>query len=130
MKTVLFVCVHNAVRSQMAEAFVNSLGAGRVRAISAGTEPADRINPLTAEVMREAGIDMGQHRPKQLTPEMMEQADRVITMGCGVDSTCLPVPADEDWALDDPRHMPLEGVRRTRDEIKVRVAALLQEMAL
>jgi arsenate reductase len=124
---VLFVCVGNAGRSQMAEAFFNQAARGQARAISAGTRPADAVDLQTIEVMREAGIDISGNKPKALTMEMLEQADRVVTMGCGVEGVC---PASfvetEDWHLEDPRGKPLEEVRRIRDEIESRVMRLLE----
>jgi len=128
MKTVLFVCVGNSGRSQMAEAFLNDLVNGKARAISAGTKPASAVDPRTIEVMREVGIDISAARPKALTMEMLEQADRVVTMGCGTEGVC---PASfvetEDWQLEDPKGKSLEEVRRIRDEIKTRVKRLLEK---
>ncbi|HJX13336.1 MAG TPA: arsenate reductase ArsC [Dehalococcoidales bacterium] len=129
MKTVLFVCVHNSGRSQMAEAFFNKLARGRARAISAGTRPAVHTDRNVVQAMREIGIDIRRQRPKVLTLEMMEKADRVITMGCGAEETCPAsfVPT-EDWNLDDPEGKSPEEVRRIRDEIQNRVAALVREL--
>ena len=131
MKTVLFVCVGNAGRSQMAEAFFNHLANGRARAISAGTKPAEAVDSRAIDVMREAGIDISAARPRALTMEMLEQADRVVTMGCGAEGVC---PASfvetEDWQLEDPKGKPLDEVRRIRDEIRARVQRLLETMAL
>ena len=128
MKTVLFVCVGNSGRSQMAEAFFNQAAGGKARAISAGTKPASAVDPQTIEVMREVGIDISGAKPKALTMEMLEQADRVVTMGCGVEGVC---PASfvetEDWQLEDPKGKSLEDVRRIRDEIKTRVTRLLEK---
>ena len=128
MITVLFVCVGNSGRSQMAEAFFNQAAGGKARAISAGTKPASAVDPRTIEVMREAGIDISMARPKALTMEMLDQADRVVTMGCGVEGVC---PASfvetEDWQLADPKGKPIEEVRRIRDEIKTRVTRLLEK---
>jgi arsenate reductase len=128
MKTVLFVCVGNSGRSQIAEAFFNQAASGEARAISAGTKPASAVDPRTIEVMREVGIDISAARPKVLTMEMLEQAERVVTMGCGVEGVC---PASfvetEDWQLEDPKGKPIEDVRRIRDEIKARVQALLKK---
>lgn len=134
MKTVLFVCVHNAGRSQMAEAFVNHLAAARglrIRAESAGTMAGERINPVAEAVMREIGIPMDGQRPKQLTQEVADTADRVITMGCGVDTNACParIHLSEDWGLDDPKDQPVETVREIRDRIRALVEALLEEMA-
>jgi len=131
LKTVLFVCVHNAGRSQMAEAFFNRLAKGRARAISAGTKPGEKVNPVVVQAMKEVGIDISGNKPKMLTFEMIEKADRMITMGCGEDAAGL-CPAGfietEDWALDDPSGKPIEEVRKIRDEIKTRVAALLETL--
>ena len=132
MKTILFVCVHNAGRSQIAEAFFNLLAKGKARGLSAGTQPASKGNPIVAEAMKEVGIDVSGNKPKALTMEMIEKADRVITMGCGADAEGL-CPASfietEDWALDDPKGQPLEKVRQIRDEIKSRVTKLLTEIS-
>jgi arsenate reductase len=110
----------------MAEAFFNQAAGGKSRAISAGTKPASAVDPQTIEVMREVGIDISGAKPKALTMEMLEQADRVVTMGCGVEGVC---PASfvetKDWQLEDPKGKPLEEVRRIRDEIRARVTRLL-----
>jgi len=128
MKTVLFVCVGNSGRSQMAEGFFNHLANGKARAASAGTKPASAVDPKTIEVMREVGIDISATRPKTLTMEMLDQADRVVTMGCGVEGVC---PASfvqtEDWQLQDPKGKPIEEVRRIRDEIRARVLSMLDK---
>jgi len=130
MKTVLFVCVHNSDRSQMAEAFFNQLAAGRAQAFSAGTQPADAVHPVVIEAMREVGIDISRNRPKVLTLEAAEEADRIVTMGCGVEGVCpAGMVETEDWNLDDPQGMTLEGVRHIRDETRERVVALLEEIA-
>ena len=126
---VLFVCVHNAGRSQMAEAFFNQLARGRARAFSAGTAPADAVDPTVVEVMREVGIDISGSKPKALTPEMVEQADVVVTMGCGVEGVCPATFVEtEDWGLADPEGKPSPEVRRIRDEIRARVAELLKRI--
>ncbi len=130
MKRVVFVCVHNSGRSQMAEAFAQRLGRGRVVAESAGTEPGGALNPAAVAAMEEIGFDMSSHHPKMLTEEMIASADRIITMGCGVDADACPatfVPS-EDWGLDDPKDQPMEKVREIRDEIKARVEKLLREI--
>ncbi len=128
MKTILFVCVHNSGRSQMAEAFVNERAAGRERATSAGTEPAATIDPTVTKVMREVGIDINHQKPKKLTPEMIEQADKVITMGCGVERVCPATFVEtEDWGIDDPRGKPIEKVRQIRERIQAKVLELLEE---
>lgn len=122
---VLFVCVHNSGRSQMAEAFVNHLS-GAVVAQSAGTIPGGAVNPVAVQAMREKGIDMSAHHPKLLTPDMLAWASRVITMGCMVEDACPAVYVQaEDWGLEDPSGKPLETVRGIRDEIEVRVHRLL-----
>lgn len=128
MKTVLFVCIGNAGRSQMAEALFNYLARGRVQAISAGTSPAKQVDPKVVKVMQETGIDISHQRPKRLTPDMLKQADLIITMGCGAEGIC---PASfvetQDWELADPKGQPLDEIRRIRDEIRTRVAKLLKE---
>jgi len=131
MKTILFVCVHNSGRSQMAEAFFNQLAKGKAQALSAGTQPADKVNPLVVEAMKEIGIDISGNKPKALTIEMVEKADRMITMGCGAEAGAV-CPASfietEDWALEDPKGKSLEQVRKIREEIKKRVTRLLSEL--
>ncbi len=127
--TILFVCVHNSGRSQMAKAFLNKLAAGKVRAISAGTEPAEEVEPVVVKVMRESGIDISQQKPKGLTQAMIKQADKIITMGCGVEGVCPATFVEtEDWALDDPRGKPLERVREIRGQIQAKVLELLEEI--
>jgi arsenate reductase len=130
MKKVLFVCVHNTGRSQMAEAFFNQMARGKATAISAGTKPAVHTDRGVVEAMREIGIDISRQRPKALTLEMMEKADRVITMGCGVAEACPAsfVPA-EDWELDDPEGKSLEEIRKIRDTIRDRVETLVKEFS-
>lgn len=133
MSKVLFVCVHNSGRSQMAEAFFNRIAAERglpFRAASAGTLPGEKLNPAAEAVMEEAGISLSGHKPKLLTPDMAAQADRIITMGCGVDVDACPVKIyiSEDWGLDDPAGQPLEKVREIRDQIRERVKRLLDQM--
>jgi arsenate reductase (thioredoxin) len=129
MKTVLFVCVHNSGRSQMAEVFFNALAGAKARAVSAGTKPADRVNSTVAAAMKEIGIDISRRRPQALTFEMIEKADRVVTMGCGVEETCpASFAPTEDWQLDDPEGRPLAEVRKIRDDIKARVEKLVREV--
>ncbi|MBS1723383.1 MAG: arsenate reductase ArsC [Armatimonadetes bacterium] len=129
---VLFVCVHNAGRSQMAEAYANHLardrGVGLV-AESAGTEGGKQLNPLAVQVMSEDGIDMTGQQPKLLTSEMVARADKVVSMGCGVDASACPANfiLTEDWELDDPAGQPIEKVRKIRDQIRARVLTLIQE---
>ncbi|MHB9035183.1 MAG: arsenate reductase ArsC [Armatimonadota bacterium] len=130
MKKVIFVCIHNSGRSQMAEAFAKKLGEGRIIAESAGTEPGDQLNPQAVEAMEEIGCDMSVHYPKVMTQDMVKSADRIITMGCGVDAATCPavfVPS-EDWELEDPKGKPIEVVRWIRDVIKARVERLIEEM--
>ena len=123
MKTIIFACVHNAGRSQMAAAFA-ARHAG-VRAISAGTEPAERVHPEVIDVMREIGIDLSQARPQKLTVELAQQADLLITMGCGDKCPYVPGLKIEDWPLEDPKGKPIERVREIRDEIQRRVEQLV-----
>jgi arsenate reductase len=129
MKKILFVCVHNSGRSQMAEAFFNQLAKGKARAISAGTQPAAQVNSTVVMAMRELGIEIGNQKPKSLTLEMLESADRVITMGCGVEEVCPAsfVPT-EDWELDDPEGKSIEETRQIRDQIKTGVEVLVKEL--
>ncbi len=133
MRTVLFVCVHNAGRSQMAAAFFNQRAGGKAVAISAGTRPAGTVNPVVVEAMKEAGLDISAARPQMLTPEMARDAEKMITMGCGADAGAV-CPASfietEDWQLDDPAGQPIEIVRRIRDDVKSHVELLLKEMKL
>jgi arsenate reductase len=129
VRTVLFVCVHNPGRSQMAEAFFNQLARGKAKALSAGTNPGSAINPKVVEAMRETGIDISGNRPKALTLEMVEQADKIVTMGCGVEGVCPAAFVEtQDWELEDPEGKTLAEVRRIRDEIKAKVVDLLKEM--
>jgi protein-tyrosine-phosphatase len=128
MVTVLFICVHNAGRSQMAEAFFNNLSKGHHRGISAGSNPADAVNPIVVEAMREVGIDISGNKPKKLTKEMILEADITITMGCG-EEACPVIPSElRDWQLDDPHGKPIETVRKIRDEIQLKVKALIREL--
>lgn len=129
MRTVLFVCVHNSGRSQMAEAFFNQLAKGKARALSAGTKPGKAVNPVVVEVMREAGIDISGNRPKALTLEMVEKVDKVVTMGCGVEGICPATFVEtEDWEVEDPEGKTLDEVRKIRDEIRAKVVDLLKEV--
>lgn len=130
--TVLFVCVHNSGRSQMAEALTNALAqeAGvPLRALSAGTVGGKNLNPAAVEAMSELGISMAGQAPKIMTQEMVEQSDKIISMGCGVDAEACPAKflVTEDWGLDDPAGQPVERVRVIRDEIRRRVQVLLDE---
>ncbi|MDA3018079.1 MAG: arsenate reductase ArsC [Actinomycetota bacterium] len=126
--SVLFVCVHNAGRSQMAAGFMSHLGKGRVEVLSAGSAPKDSINPIAVEAMAEIGIDISHNSPKVLTNDAVEQSDAVITMGCGDVCPFYPGKRYEDWVLDDPAGQGIESVRVIRDEIKARVEALLAEL--
>jgi arsenate reductase len=128
---VLFVCVHNSGRSQMAEAFFNLLANGRAKGLSAGTQPADKINPVVVEAMKEVGVDISGNKSKVLTIEMIEGADRMITMGCGDDAAGFcpaKIIETEDWALEDPEGQPIEKVREIRDEVRKKVTGLIQEL--
>ena len=130
MKRVLFVCVENAGRSQMAEAFANHYGKGKLVASSAGVMLADRVNPLVVEVMKEKEIDISMNKPKILTMKMAEDADLIITMGCSVEKIC-PAPLLKnviDWELEDPKGKPIEEVREIRDEIEAKVLKLIAEI--
>ena len=126
--TVLFVCVHNAGRSQMAAGFMRALGGDRVEVLSAGSAPKESINAVAVAAMAEAGIDIANQQPKVLTTESVMAADAVITMGCGDACPFFPGKRYEDWVLEDPAGQDLEFVRRVRDEIKERVTHLLAEL--
>jgi arsenate reductase (thioredoxin) len=125
---VLFVCVHNAGRSQMAAALLNHRAQGRVHVRSAGSDPADAINPAVVEAMDELGIDISEEFPKPMTDEVVRAADAVITMGCGDACPIYPGKMYRDWELDDPAGKPLEDVRRIRDEIDQRVQRLISAL--
>lgn len=126
--TVLFVCVHNAGRSQMAAGYMTALSGGRVEVLSAGSEPKDRINPVAIEAMAEEGIDIAGNVPKILTTEAVRESDVVITMGCGDTCPIFPGKRYEDWELEDPAGKDLATVRRVRDDIRGRVESLLAEI--
>ncbi|QNE35036.1 arsenate reductase ArsC [Leifsonia shinshuensis] len=126
--TVLFVCVHNAGRSQMAAGYLSALGGDGVRVLSAGSEPADRLNPVAVQAMAEEGIDIAGNTPAILTTEAVKESDVVITMGCGDTCPIFPGKRYEDWDLTDPAGRPIEEVRPIRDEIKGRVEALLADL--
>ena len=128
MLSVLFVCVHNAGRSQMAAGFMSTLSGGKVEVLSAGSAPKDSINPIAVEAMAELGIDIANNVPKILTTEAVQQSDVVITMGCGDTCPFFPGKRYEDWVLDDPAGQGIESVRVIRDEIKKRVEDLLKEI--
>ncbi len=126
--TVLFVCVHNAGRSQMAAGFMRELGGDRVEVLSAGSEPKASINPVAVAAMQEVGIDISNQEPKILTTDAVFESDAVITMGCGDACPIFPGKRYEDWVLEDPAGQDIEFVRRVRDDIKSRVEALLSEI--
>ena len=126
--SVLFVCVHNAGRSQMAAGFLSALAGGAVEVLSAGSMPADRINPAAVEAMAEVGIDIAAEQPKILTEDAVKESDVVITMGCGDECPYFPGKRYEDWVLDDPAGQGIEAVRPIRDEIRSRVERLLAEL--
>jgi arsenate reductase (thioredoxin) len=127
--TVLFVCVHNAGRSQMAAGYLRELAGGRVEVLSAGSEPKDQINPVAIEAMAEEGIDIAGNTPKILTIDAVKESDVVITMGCGDACPIFPGKRYEGWELEDPAGKDLVTVRRVRDDIRGRVEALLAEIA-
>ncbi|HSU45301.1 MAG TPA: arsenate reductase ArsC [Arthrobacter sp.] len=126
--SVLFVCVHNAGRSQMAAAFLTSLSKGAVEVRSAGSQPAEKVNPAAVEAMAEVNIDMSAEVPKVLTTEAVKESDVVITMGCGDDCPYFPGKRYEDWELEDPAGKGVGSVRPIRDEIKARVEQLITEL--
>ena len=128
MAHVLFVCLHNAGRSQMSRALFERAAAGRHTAESAGTTPGDRVHPEVVEVMREQRIDLSQKRPQLLTTELAERADVVVTMGCGDECPYIPGKRYLDWDLPDPSGSTLEEVRGIRDEIELRVSSLIEEL--
>ena len=126
MDRVIFACVHNAGRSQMAAAFFSEMAEPmRAEAISAGTQPGDRVHPEVIDVMREVGIDLSAKRPRKLTDELARGASLLITMGCGDECPHVPGLRRDDWPLTDPRGQPIEEVRRIRDDIRNRVSALV-----
>jgi protein-tyrosine-phosphatase len=130
MKRVLFVCVENAGRSQMAEAFTRKHSGGKVEALSAGTMPAKGVNPVVIQVMQEKGIDLTAKKPKAITRQMVEEADVIIVMGCSAEGFC-PAPLLNkvvDWQIEDPKDKPIEKVREIRDEIESRVRKLISEI--
>lgn len=126
--SVLFVCVHNAGRSQMAAAFLTHLTAGRVEVRSAGSAPADQVNPAVVEAMKEVGIDISAETPKVLTSAAVQSSDVVITMGCGDACPIFPGKRYEDWQLDDPAGLGVDAVRNIRDQIATRVHALIADL--
>ena len=126
--SVLFVCVHNAGRSQMAAAFLSNLSAGQIQVRSAGSAPADAVNPAAVAAMSEVGIDMSAEVPKILTTEAVKESDVVITMGCGDTCPIFPGKRYEDWELEDPAGQGVEAVRPIRDDIRARIEALISEL--
>lgn len=128
MSTVLFVCLQNAGRSQMSQALFEQAAAGRHHAVSAGTTPGDRVHPEVVQVMRELGIDLADRSPHLLTRELADQADLVITMGCGDQCPYIPGKRYLDWDLPDPKGRPIDQVRAIRDQIADRVQGLLNEL--
>lgn len=126
--TVLFVCVHNAGRSQMAAGYLKHLAGDRVEVLSAGSEPKDQINPVAVEAMAEEGIDIANNTPKVLTTEAVKASDVVITMGCGDTCPIFPGKRYEDWELDDPAGQGIDAVRPIRDDIKRRIETLVGEL--
>ena len=128
--SALFVCVHNAGRSQMAAGYLRHLSGGAVEVRSAGSMPADRLNPVAVEAMLEEGIDIRAEKPKILTPEAVQASDVVITMGCGDACPFYPGTRYEDWALDDPAGQGIDAVRPIRDDIRARVVQLLDELGV
>jgi arsenate reductase (thioredoxin) len=128
--TVLFLCVHNAGRSQMAAGWVRHLAGGRVDVLSGGSEPADRVNPTAVEAMREVGVDITGHQPRRWNDETLGASDVVVTMGCGDTCPVLPGKRYLDWELDDPAGQGIEAVRPIRDEIRERVTGLLVELGV
>lgn len=128
--SVLFVCVHNAGRSQMAAGFLRELGGDRVEVRSAGSQPGKMLNPTAAEAMAEIGIDITDQHPKILTPDTVKTSDVVITMGCGDACPIFPGKRYEDWDLDDPAGQGIETVRTIRDDIRARVESLLTSLSI
>jgi arsenate reductase (thioredoxin) len=126
--TVLFVCVHDAGRSQMAAGYLQHLAGDRIQVVSAGSQPADQVNPVDVSAMAEDGIDIAAQIPKLLRDGAVREADVVVTMGCGYECPFYPGKRYEDWVLDDPAGRPLEAVRPIRDQIKQRVEALVREL--
>jgi arsenate reductase len=131
MRTFIFACVHNAGRSQMAAAFFNKfVDPSKARAISAGTQPGERVHPVVVEAMQEVGIDLSAVKPQKLTPELAAGAVMLVTMGCGDECPYVPGLRRDDWPLPDPKGQGIESVRQTRDEIKRRILLLLAEERL
>jgi protein-tyrosine-phosphatase len=130
LKRILFVCVENAGRSQMAEAFTRLYGYGKLEALSAGTMPADEVNPVVVKAMLEKGVDLSGSKPKLITNQMVQEADAIIVMGCSAQGFC-PAPLLNkvvDWGIEDPKGKPIEKVREIRDEIETKVKELVSEI--
>ncbi|MFC4371810.1 arsenate reductase ArsC [Citricoccus nitrophenolicus] len=127
--SVLFVCVHNAGRSQMAAAYLQHLAGDRIEVRSAGSQPADTVNPAAVHAMAEEGIDISAHRPKVLSTQAVKDSDVVITMGCGDTCPIFPGKRYEDWQLEDPAGQGVDAVRPIRDEIRARIELLISELA-
>ena len=130
MKKVLFVCVENAGRSQMAEAFANHHGKGKIEATSAGTLPSNEVNPVVIQAMREKGIDISKNKPKPLDTKMVQEAETILVMGCGAQGFC-PAPLLKkvvEWELEDPKGKPIEKVRQIRDQIEIKVKNLIDKI--
>jgi arsenate reductase len=131
VRTFIFACIHNAGRSQMSAAFFNQLAdPTKARAISAGTQPGERVHPVVVEAMQEVGMDLSAAKPQKLTPELAAGAEMLITMGCGDECPYVPGLIRDDWPLPDPKGQGIESVRQTRDEIKRRVLQLLAQEQL
>jgi protein-tyrosine-phosphatase len=131
LKKILFVCVENAGRSQIAEGFVKHYGSSKIEAISAGTMPSKEVNPLVVQVMQEKGIDISKNKPKQIITQMVKDADTIIVMGCSAHGFC-PAPLLNkviDWNIEDPKGKPLEKVREIRDKIEKKVRELIGEIS-
>jgi protein-tyrosine-phosphatase len=131
LKKILFVCVENAGRSQMAEGFAKQYGNGKIEAMSAGTMPSREVNPLVIQAMQEKGIDISKNKPKQITMQMVQDADTIIVMGCSAQGFC-PAPLLGkviDWNIEDPKEKPLEKVREIRDNIEKKIKELLSEIS-
>ena len=128
MNTVIFACIHNAGRSQMAAAWFNALAdATKARAVSAGTDPGTRVHPEVLEAMREVGVDLSDRTPQKLTDELARGAQMLITMGCGEQCPVVPGLRRDDWPLEDPKGKPIPRVREIRDDVRARVLALLRQ---
>lgn len=128
MSGILFLCIHNAGRSQMAAGFARDLSGGRINIFSGGSEPADQVNPVAVEVMNEVGIDISTYQPQRFTDELLGEVDVVVTMGCGDACPYIPGKTYIDWPLEDPKGKSLDVVRGIRDDIKKRVEELISQL--